>query len=72
MVLTTLDILYITLSIFTSIVWVLLTIALFRLIKILWVVNETMEYVKKVNYLLSMWEQIPSIVIEKIKSIIGK
>lgn len=72
MVLTTLDILYITLSIFTSIVWVLLTIALFRLIKILWVVNETMEYVKKVNYLLSMWEQIPSIVLEKIKSIIGK
>ncbi len=72
MVLTTLDILYITLSIFTSIVWVLLTIALFRLIKILWVVNETMEYVKKVNYLLSIWEQIPSIVIEKIKSIIGK
>lgn len=70
MILTTLDILYIVLSIFTSIVWVLLTIALFRLIKILWVVNETMEYVKKVNSLLAMWEQIPSIVVEKVKSII--
>lgn len=72
MVLTTLDILYIVLSITTSIIWVLLAIALFRLIKILWVVNETMEYLRKINSLLSMWEQIPNIVIEKVKSIIGK
>lgn len=72
MVLTTLDILYIVLSITTSIIWVLLTIALFRLIKILWVVNETMNYVRKVNELLSMWEQIPNIIVEKVKSIIWK
>lgn len=72
MILSTLDILYIVLSIFTSIVWTLLVIALFRLIKILWVVNESMEYIKKVNALLAMWEQIPNIIVEKIKSIIGK
>jgi hypothetical protein len=29
-----------------------------------------MEYVKKVNALLAMWEQIPNIIVEKIKSII--
>ncbi|MDD5212983.1 MAG: hypothetical protein PHG82_00940 [Candidatus Gracilibacteria bacterium] len=72
MILSTLDILYIVLSIFTSIVGTLLVIALFRLIKILGVVNESMEYVKKVNALLAMWEQIPNIILEKIKSIIGK
>lgn len=72
MLLSTLDILYIVLSIFTSIVWTLLIVALFRLIKILWVVNELMTYVQKVNNMLSMWEQIPNIILEKIKQIIGK
>lgn len=72
MLLSTLDILYIVLSIFTSIVWTLLIIALYRLIKILWVVNELMTYVQKVNNMLSMWEQIPNIILEKIKQIIWK
>jgi len=72
MLLSTLDILYIVLSIFTSIVWTLLIVALYRLIKILWVVNELMTYVQKVNNMLSMWEQIPNIILEKIKSIIWK
>lgn len=72
MLLSTIDILYIVLSIFTSIVWTLLIVALYRLIKILWVVNELMTYVQKVNNMLSMWEQIPNIILEKIKSIIWK
>lgn len=72
MLLSTLDILYIVLSIFTSIVWTLLIVALYRLIKILWVVNELMTYVQKVNNMLSMWEQIPNIILEKIKQIIWK
>ncbi|MDD4151231.1 MAG: hypothetical protein PHR68_01330 [Candidatus Gracilibacteria bacterium] len=72
MLLSTIDILYIVLSIFTSIVGTLLIVALYRLIKILGVVNELMTYVQKVNNMLSMWEQIPNIILEKIKSIIGK
>lgn len=70
--LTTLDILYITLSIFTAIVWTLLAIVLFRVIKILGPVMEILEYYEKVKSYLSMYSQIPTIIKEKIFEIFSK
>lgn len=70
--LTTLDILYIVLSLFTSIIWVLLTIVLIRLIKILWVVVEITNYYNIFKNYLSMYAKIPEMIKEKVFEIIWK
>lgn len=64
--LNSLDILYITLSIFVAIIWTLLSIVLFRLIKILWPVMEIVWYYNKLKEYLAMYAQIPSLIKEKI------
>ena len=69
--LTTLDLLYIVLSIFTAIVWTLLSIVLYRVIKILWPVLEILEYYEKVKSYLSSYKAIPWIVKEKVFDIIS-
>ena len=63
--LTTLDILYIVLSIFTAIIWTLLTIVLVNLIKILWPVAEIFSYYKKIKQYLSAYREVPDMVKEK-------
>lgn len=68
--LTSLDILYITLSIFTAIVWTLLSIVLFRTIKIMWPVLEILEYYKKVKLYISAFSQVPEIIKDKVFEII--
>ena len=68
--LTTLDILYIVLSLFTAIIWTLLTIVLFRVIKILWPVMEMLDYYNQFKSYLSSYKAIPWIVKEKIFEII--
>lgn len=68
--LTTLDILYIVLSIFTAIVWTLLAIVLFRVIKILWPVMEMVGYYNQVKEYLAMYAKIPGMIKEKIFEII--
>lgn len=71
-VLTTLDILYLVLAFFTSIIWVLLTIVLIRLIKILWVVVEITDYYKVIKSYISMYAKIPEMIKEKVFEIIKK
>ncbi len=68
--LTSLDILYITLSIFTAIVGTLLSIVLFRTIKIMWPILEILSYYKKIKSYLSAYSEIPSIVKDKVFEII--
>lgn len=67
MVLTTLDILYIVLAIFSSIIWTLLIFILIRVFKILWPLVEMADYYKKVRWILSVYSQIPFIIKEEIK-----
>lgn len=67
MILTTLDILYIVLIIFSSIIWTLLIIILIRIFKILWPIVEIAEYYNKVKNYLWMYAQIPEIIKESIK-----
>ena len=68
--LTTLDILYIVLSIFTAIIGTLLAIVLFRVIKILWPVMEMIGYYNQVKEYLAMYAKIPGMIKEKIFEII--
>jgi len=70
MTLTTLDILYISLSIFTWIIGTLLAIVLFRVIKILWPVMEITGYYNKIKEYLTLYKQVPEIIKEKVFEII--
>lgn len=67
MLLSTLDILYITLTIFTAIIGTLLSIVLIRTIKVLWVAVELVDYYNKIKKLIIAYKQIPEIVKEKVK-----
>lgn len=71
-ILTTLDLLYIVLTLFVSIIGILLTIALIRLIKILWVVQEITDYYYTVKKYIAMYSQIPEIIKDKVFEIIWK
>jgi len=64
--LTTLDILYVTLSIFTAIVWTLLAVLLYRVIKITWPVVEILSYYKQFKWYVSSYSQIPQAVKDKV------
>lgn len=64
MILTPLDILYITLSIFTWIIWTLLAVVLFKVIKILWPIEEMVWYYNTFKSYISTYKQIPLIVKE--------
>lgn len=68
--LTTLDILYIVLSIFTTIIGTLLAIVLFRVIKILWPVMELVGYYNQLKEYLAMYAKIPGMIKEKVFEII--
>lgn len=68
--LTSLDILYITLSLFTAVIWTLLSIVLFRVIKILWPVMEILWYYEQVKSYIAMYSQIPWLVKDKVFEVI--
>lgn len=68
--LTTLDLLYITLTMFTVIVWTLLTIVLIRVIKILWPVMEIVWFYNKIKEIFSAYSQIPDMVKDKVKEVL--
>lgn len=72
MTLTTLDILYITLSIFTWIIGTLLAIVLFKVIKILWPIQEIVWYYETVKSYIAMYAQIPWMVKEYIFDLLTK
>ena len=65
--LTILDILYLVLIIFSTIIWTLLIVVLVKVLKILWPVVEIAEYYNKLKALLSSYASIPSIVNDSIK-----
>ncbi|MDD3646366.1 MAG: hypothetical protein PHH06_03065 [Candidatus Gracilibacteria bacterium] len=71
-ILTTLDLLFVVLTVFITIIGVLLVIALLRLIKILGVVQEITDYYYTVKKYVAMYSQIPELVKDKVLEIIGR
>lgn len=67
MTLSILEILYIVLIIFSSIIWTLLILILIRVFKILWPVLEITDYYTKIKWFFSMYSQIPNIIKEILK-----
>lgn len=72
MTLTILEVLYIVLIIFTSIIWTLLTIVLVRVLKILWPITEVVQIYEKVKNIFKAYANIPDILKEKVKDIVKK
>ena len=68
--LTSLDLLYFVLAFFVTILGTLLSIILFRVMKILGVVQEVAMYYYKVKQILGYYSHIPDMLKEKIIEII--
>ena len=64
MVISTLDLLYFVLILFSTIIGTLLTLVLIRALAILWVIREITNYYYKVKKIVKMYSQVP----EEIKS----
>jgi len=69
---TILELLYIVLIMFTWIIGTLITIALLRVIKILWPITEIADFYNKVKQILSAYKQIPELFKEKVKDVLSK
>lgn len=65
---TPLNFLYIALTIFTVVIWTLLSIILVKAIKILKVAEEIIWYYENIKQIISIYTQIPSIIKDKIKA----
>ncbi|NUJ97444.1 hypothetical protein HGA92_01500 [Candidatus Gracilibacteria bacterium] len=63
-----LEILYFVLIVFTLIIGTLLSIVLFRVLQILNIIGEITGYYKRVKRVVAMYNNIPNMVKEKIKS----
>ncbi len=73
MTLTILEMLYVVLIMFTSIIWTLLILTLLRVLKILWPVTETVALYNKIKKILKAYSSIPDIIKEKVgETIKGK
>jgi len=70
MTLTILEMLYIVLIVFSSIIWTLLVLVLIRVFKILWPVTEMADYYNKIKKILSAYASIPDMIKEKVKEVI--
>ena len=70
--LTILEILYLVLIVFSSIIWTLLIVTLLRVIKVLWPIIEMVEFYKKIKQFFIAYKQIPEIFKEKVKEIFNK
>ena len=66
------DMLYITLTVFTAIIGTLLTIVLIRVLKVLWMATEIVDYYNKIKQIFSAYQKIPDMVKEKIKEFTSK
>ena len=69
MTLTIIELLYIVLIMFTSIIWTLLIIVLMRVLKILWPVTEIIDMYNKIKNIFKAYANIPDILKEKAKDI---
>lgn len=72
MTLEVLDILYITLIIFTTIIGTLLTLVLMRVMKALWMVMEIVDFYEKIKEIISAYKQIPDMIKDKAKDFMTK
>lgn len=72
MTITILEALYIVLIVFTSIIWTLLILALFKVNRILNVVDEITWYYTKVKNIIEWYSHIPDNVKEAVKSKLKK
>ena len=70
MTLTILEILYIVLIMFTSIIWTLLVIVLIRLLKILGPITEVVEMYNKVKQFFKAYASIPETIKEKVAEVL--
>lgn len=70
MTLTILEILYIILIMFSSIIWTLLILVLIRVYKILWPVTEMIWIYEKIKNIFKTYANIPDMVKEKVTEII--
>lgn len=66
----TLEILYIVLIIFTTVIWTLLSIVLYKTIKILNTLQEIIEIYNKVKQIIDIYSQIPEILFTYVKNLI--
>ena len=66
MTLTILELLYIVLIMFSSIIWTLLILVLIRVMKILWPVVEMLELYHKIKSIFQAYANIPDMIKEKV------
>lgn len=67
MTLTILEILYIVLIMFSSIIWTLIILVLVRVFKILWPVMEVVEFYNKIKQIFAAYASIPDKIKEHAK-----
>ncbi len=68
-----LEVLYIVLILFTTIIWTLLSIVLYKLIKVLNVFMEIVEIYNKFRQIFLLYAQIPDLILDYVKDkIFGK
>jgi len=72
MTLTILDILYIVLIVFWSIIWTLLTLVLIRVYKLLWPMVEMLEIYNKMKSIFQAYANIPEIIKNKVSETLNK
>lgn len=70
MTLTILELLYIVLIMFSSIIWTLLVLVLLRVLKILWPIMEVVNIIEKVKKLFKAYASIPDMLKDKVKETI--
>lgn len=70
MTLTILEVLYIVLIMFSSIIWTLLILVLIRVFRILWPITEVVELYNKVRQIIKAYANIPDMIKEKITEIL--
>ncbi len=68
-----LEVLYIVLILFTTIIWTLLSIVLYKLIKVLNVFMEIVEIYNKFRQIFLLYSQIPDLILDYVsQKIFGK
>lgn len=72
MVLEIIDILHITLIVFSTIIGTLLVLILIRVMKVLWVAMEIVWFYNKIKQIITAYKQIPDMVKEKAKEFMTK
>lgn len=64
------EVLYIVLIFFTTIVWSLLSIVLYKILKVLNVVMEVVDIYNRVKQVMWIYSQIPDMILDKVKEFV--